>query len=109
LQRHLDRDRPLPEIVERKPGEKRIRREAIGVDHAPPRVAEMLIHLGKDGIDFGFGPRRHLVGVVRIPEARMIRVKNDMAVRCGDLAVAQSALPPVGLGDRASEVRCHDG
>ena len=107
LQRHLDGDRPLFEIVEREAGEKCVGREAIGMDHAPPGVAEMGIHRGKDRIDLGFGLCRYLVGVVRIPHVRVSLIGNNVAMRCRDPGIAEPALPPIGLGDGASQLSCH--
>jgi hypothetical protein len=66
LERHLNRDGPLFEIVEREACKKHVGREAIGVDHAPRRVTGMLVHRCEDRIDLGFGLRPDVVSVVRI-------------------------------------------
>jgi hypothetical protein len=81
LQHHHDRDGPLFEIVEREAGEKHVGREAIGVDHAPRRVAEMLVHRSEDRIDLGFGLRSDVANVVRIPNVRVSLIGNNVAMR----------------------------
>ena len=64
MQGHLDGDRTFFEIVEGKAGEKRVGREAVGMDHAPGRVAETSIHCRKYRVNLGIGPSRDLISVV---------------------------------------------
>jgi hypothetical protein len=68
----------------------------------------MLVHRCEDRIDLGFGLRPDVVSVVRIPNVRVSLIGDNVAMRSRDLRIAESALPPIGLGDRASEINCHD-
>ncbi len=105
LERHLDRDEALIEIVEREAGEKRVGREAIRMGHAPRRVAEMAVHRREDGANFRFGLGRHLVGVVRFPHVGMRGIGDDAAMRRCDDLVTKPSLPPIGLGQEAAPGR----
>lgn len=64
LQSHLDGDGTLFEIVEGKPGEKRLGREAIGMDHTPRSVTKVSIHRSKYSVDLGIGSSRDIIGMV---------------------------------------------
>jgi hypothetical protein len=81
LERHPDGDEALLEIVKREAGEKRVGRQAIPMDHAPGRVAEMLVHRRENRFDFGFGLRGEVVDVVRLPHVWAPRVGYDAAMR----------------------------
>ena len=89
LQRHLDRDGSLFEIIEREAGEKCVRREAVSVYYAPPGVTEMLIHCSEHGINFGIGLGCDIVGMVCVPYVWMRRISNDVTMGGRDLRIAK--------------------
>ena len=104
VQRHLNRDRPFPVVVEGETGEKGVGRKAIGVDDTPGRVGEMFVHRAEHAVDLVVALRGHRVGVVRIPDVGTRRVGDDVAMRLRDLGIPQPPLPTVGLGDRKGQV-----
>ena len=73
------------------------------MDHAPRRVAEAPVHRRENGLDFGFGLRGDVIGVVRIPHVWVRRVGYDAAMRRREDAGAKPPLPPIGLGDEARD------
>ena len=95
FERHLDGEVPFGEILERQPRQECVRRESVGVDHAPRRAGEMLVHRRENGADL----RLAFGGHVCVPHVGVRRICHDMAAAARDHGQTEAALPAVGIRD----------